>query len=464
MFQDTSRGTLPKDSVWNMVDWLPDYGAMLRKRGGWSYGCNALAAGTYVAALGYAPFVAGSQLVVINDAGTAYKVNGDLTTTSLGASYATLQNPIFHRNTLIILASDGTSAAKSYDGTTLGALSGSPPTGKYGGVYKDRTMIANTTAQPQRVYFSDPGNPASWNTTLGFMNVSSPVVGLSSLKSAVLVFQQGRTERLRGTIPPPGSDMVVEGLFDFGCLDARSIVNWGDYAVWASSEGVFMTDGTIPVDLTYAGGMSQYWTSLMSAYTTSYTLAAGIIRDTYFLSVMNGSTFVDCLACTLTNRTWYRLANVKATMMARVTGTSEELYFGLRGAARVGKMGSIFLPTSSVKNDADGTAVTPVIETGFTPFGPRTSVKNLLTTYDCRDSASDDPTLTVSFCTSAESSSYTNSSVTLGETTAMTRKRSPISRRAVGVGFKITQTNASSDTRIYALDLDGHMLEESRGG
>jgi hypothetical protein len=63
--------------------------------------------------------------------------------------------------------------------------------------------------------------------------------------------------------------------------------------------------------------------------------------------------------CNVSRRAWWRVTNVKATMFSQAVGAAEELYYADRSTNRVATISGFFSPTSSNKNDANGTAVTP---------------------------------------------------------------------------------------------------------
>lgn len=467
MKRDVSRDSLPRGAVWNLVDYIPDIlGAPLRKRGGWSYASDDISAtkatASYVNSVKYCEFSAATKIVVHDEDGELYTLTpGSLTVTDVGASLVVTQNPTFYRDIAII--TDGSNAPKKYDGSAIAALGATAPSGvKYSSSYKDFGVLARTSSNPNRVYFSDAGDPTTWDTTTSFIDANFPVTALASLRNALLVFSTGHVERIRGSVPPPDTDMVRETILDTGVNDPWSIVVVEDMAIWANTQSVYLTDGASIVDLTEKGGIKSYWRDTLASYTSSWRLSAGYYRGHYIVSIMNGSTFVDCLACHIESKRWFRLANVKAMAFTRSFGAADELYFGLRSAPRVGSLASVFNPTSSVKNDADSTAVAPVIEFPFFKGQGEASWKWAYLKHDTRDASSDNPTQTISYITSPEATSYTAISTTLAESSAQTRPRVPLRFNSEGVGFKVAQSNASSDTRIYALLADVHGRESSR--
>lgn len=489
MSQDAPRDQLPGGAVWNLIDFIPHkLGAPLRKRGGWSYASTALGASTFVDGLVYAPFASGEKNLAVGQDGNCYTFTVGANA-SLGAAFAVKQNPVYHRSgaptlgTVIIPAASGTVGPKSYDGVTYGNLGGTPPTAIYAGVWNDRTILANSAAIPNRAWFGPAGNSAgTWDTTNAWQDATLPITGVGVLKTAIMLFHLRSTERLRGTTPPSSTtigDMQMDNAFAVGCIDARSIVNYNDTLIWADARGVYQTDGAALKDLTWNQdqGIRGYWRSILASYTASYSVAGGVYDDTYIVSVMNGTTFVDCLAFDLARGFWYRLANFPARAFARTGSTFEETFMALGNAGRVASLSSILSPAAGTKNDADGTAVAPVLETGLfrgyshirrrwvMSYGLQ-QWKQLYFNYDMRDAASDNPVLTVSYATDPNATSYTALTRTLTETLKATRAKRDAGAssggfRSTGLMLKIVQTGASSDTRLSTLEAEYSPLEGS---
>lgn len=466
MKRDQARHQIREGSAWNMVNVIPDLGAPARKRGGWTYYGDALGgSSSYVEGALKAPFVSGSKLVIIDEDGRLKTTTGS-TITDVGTAVTTKQNPIFHRDLAIILDRTGMTIPKRYDGSAISALSATAPTAKLGNVHKDYTVLANTPSQPQRLFFSPPGNPTDVWDVNSYWDASFPVTGLASLRTAQMVFSAERVERLRGSIPPTttglDTDFQLEPHLDEGCQDARSIALYGEDMYFANKTGVWQSDGAVADNIVRRGGIEQYWVSMMSAYdSATWTVSAGIFRGHYIVAVMNGSTFIDCLACDVQRYVWYRLGNMTFSTIHHAE--DDELYLGLRDEARMATISSLWTPSSSVKNDADGTAVLPTIETRFFRGDPGFKRwSDLYVGYDVRDAAADAPRLEVSTITSPEATSYTALSETLPATSQYTWARVPLNVQAHGVGFKIMQANASADTYLYDLAAQVEQKEPSR--
>lgn len=473
MRQDEERGRMVRGALWNMVDVVPEIDdAPAGKRGGWAYGSNDISAtkgtASYVSSGLFAPFNAGAKLVAIDEDGELYTINtGTLAVTDIGAVVAPLQLPVLHGEKLIIPASDGTTGPKYYDGvTTVGALAGSPPAGKYAAVFKDRTVLGPTSANKTKSYFSGAADPTSWDTTNGYVSTLAPPTGYAALPNALLIFQDTQTSRVRGYTPPPNGDFILDDpLFKIGCTDARSIAVDGAYCVFANPRGLYLSDGTLkPEDLTESIGLKRYWASLFtSAYSpTTWTIAGGIVKNHYIVSIMNGAAFVDALMINIADRRGWRISNAKFTSFFGAVTVGEEMYVGLRSAARVARLSTMFTPGAAVKNDADGTAVTPVAETAF--FRDRGGFKRcsaFFLGYDMRDAATDNPALTLSYITNPEDA-YTAFATALPETTNYQRALIREATRGEGIGFKIAQTNASATTRLYDIEAQIYAEEQSR--
>lgn len=482
MEQDSPRDGLPSGKLWNCVDFIPQYlGAPLRKRGGWSYASTALGSCTYVDALLYAPFASGALNLAVGSDGHVYKFTSG-SNTDVGTAFAVAQNPVYHRSgatgLAIIPAASGATTAKSFDGAAFQDLAGSPPQGIYADVWNDRTLLANSTANPQRLWFSQVGDAAAtWDTTNSWEDMKLPIVGLCVIRTGIILFHDRSTAVLTGTTPPSATTIgdltLKDPVFDVGCIDARSIAKYNDTAIFAASRGVYQTDGNTIKSLTDQGGIGSYWATLLSSYTASWHIAAGIYHDTYIVSILNGTTFVDCLAYDLTWKFWYRLANFPGRAFAKQGGLFEETYMALGNSGRVAALSTILQPSGTYKNDGDGTAVTPYYETAFfrgwqhwhrkwVPSMAIQSWRRIYLTNEITDAASDNPYLTISYQTDLALSSYIALSPTLTENTTFQREHRNIFRQGNGIMFKVAQSGASGDTRLHSLEIEYTSLETSR--
>lgn len=500
--RDVARDRMPKNTLWDAVDVIANYGAPLRERGGWvnhsqsitavTAGVDEVQAGVYATFSNSSGVETSKNLAIARDANVStYLIDATAATAATligaGGAVGVSQNPVFHGGAaasaatavftgLVIIPYSQSVAPYKYDGTTLATLGGTPPSSNYATVYKDYTVLGSGGVggifYPNRIWFSPEGDPdcavssvTAWDTTDSWIDMSRGVKGLASTRNALLVFHDNAVTRIRGSIPPPDEDMVVDdGLFDVGLTEAFSIASHHDNVIWAAPEGVFRTDGAILDDMTRRGGMLRYWLDLMADATSSWTFAGAVIRDTYFLCVMDGSTFKDAFAINLLSLSWTRLSNVKArAMWAGQFNDADELYWGRKDAAFVCRMSTVFqVGDSTYKNDGNDTAVTSVIETPYYALGKPGAkrVRRAFVTFDQSDYGTDNPTCDVSYILTPEETSYTSAG-SLSETAEMKRLTFDIRKQAQGVAFKFTRANAG-DFSLHAVECECWEYEQTR--
>jgi hypothetical protein len=479
MVQDFPRNNLPKGRAWNMIDWIPEaLGASATERGGWGFTSPSLtavdASASYILAALNAPFNAGTQLLVFDDNAKLIKEVGGANTLITGTANKPLQSPFMHQQLVVIPSPDGSTAPQKYDGTTLAALGGTAPAGRYGCVFVNFAYLADSSAQPQRVYASNIGDPTTWDTTNSYFDASFPVRGIAALPNVMLVFGDSRAARVRGTTPPSATDtgdlQLDDPIFNYGCMDARSIAVNGSLAVFANALGVFLTNGTaFPEDLTKSCGISKYWRDLVSATNgysaATWTVASGWFGSIVLVCVMNGSTLIDTIAFDTVKRTAYRFSNIKTMAFAAAGSAGQELYAGSRATPRIMQLSSLWTPGSSFKNDGDGSPVLGLYESQFfdTQKVGSQRWRDLYPMFDIRDAATDNPTMTVAVTASPEAgAAYTTLSPTLAKTTKKTTTRIPIRTKNRGLGLKITRANASAVARLYGFGATVYQREGSR--
>jgi hypothetical protein len=294
------------------------------------------------------------------------------------------------------------------------------------------------------------------------------------LKSMILLFHADSTERLRGSIPPPGTDFIQEPFLSVGCLDPFSVAKWNDRVIFANAKGIFMTDGAGWSDLTSRAGMSTYWQTTMASYATTWRLGAGIYRNHYIIGINNGSTLIDAFAINLDTGGFLRFSNFHGNCFASVaTGGVEELYMGLANAGRVAKISPVWSPASGNKNDGDSTTPTPTFETmmhqGYdrlhrrwiSSFGQQ-RWKYLYAALSLTDYASDSPTVTLSYATNPKpTASYTAISTTVAASTTFKgeiRRQITTGNKSPWLGIKVAQSGPG-DLQLHELALAYDPLE-----
>lgn len=462
MVRDIARSNLPAGTVYDAADYLLHQPGVAQKRGGHSYDGSALTGISYIIGLVYYPRPAGEQLLAVTNTGHLFNYS-NVDYGALGATF--YGRPCVSPGATYVIVPNGTGVnAQKHNGAAITTLDGGTAL-NHVATYKGR-VVGSLAATPERLQFSPtPDVDTTWDTTNSWISCDNPISGIQPLNNTLLVFTQNGLERILGASPPPNSDMDrAPVLGALGCTDVRSIVSVGGAVVYANPVGVFMTNGATPIDLTQQGGIGSYWRSLFSGYvpaapvplSTTWTIAAGFFRNFLFVSVLDASRVVQAgLMCYLPTRAWWRVTNMKASCFAgKADGT--ELWYGDASTNRVVKLSGIFSPAAGNKNDADGAAVTPTIE--FRPFGEGPAPKSIgfgRLDYDMRDAASDNPTMAVTTKTGLEAdTSSTPSESPLVETTTLDRKRFTINKEAQQVTVALAQTNASSKTELYALEVE----------
>jgi hypothetical protein len=340
----------------------------------------------------HAPYRAGAKLLVCNTTNIrSVPTSGAAGSTSVGTIPTTKQNPVFHRDRVIVPAANGTSAPRYilWNGSvyTLSDGPASALTGRYAAVWKDRLVLASSNAFPYRVAYSKPGDPtAAWDA-ISFADTSYDVTGLASMRTQVLVFHDSSVERLRGTTPPdstlsePTGDLILDSLYDdAGCYDARSIDYWRENVIFCSSQGIHLTDGAATKNLTLQGGVMNLWHDQWErpVGTAPLTTAAIVYRDYYIVTLRHTGQTPTTFVVDLPTRRVFMFANCDAGCFATAVGATERLFMSDMVTKKVTDGTPMFDPDPTiVQVDANDTNVLPVIATGWYPLSKDPAFKRI---------------------------------------------------------------------------------------
>ena len=500
--RDFARDQMPKGYLWDILDYVPAIiDAPLTGRGGWEYASTDL--GADVAAGIRANFPSGERLLVVSDevANRWFEISQTppYTASPLGPAHRPSQNPVKLNLELVHVDALGQKVPQLISAPTaapapvvINDAHAAQPKARVATVYKARLVSSGQLIDSNFVWFSKPtfglGDPNSYDA-LSFIPTSHEVTALASLRTMVLVFHNGSTERIRGDTPPTtppdplpaltsvldfAGDMFLEPLFDHvGCTDPGTIAYWQDSVIFADGHGVHMTDGNAIRTLTAQGGISTYWRNLyLNRVRVSYSLTGCVYLDYYVVSMrlLDGSTVT--LVCDLTRRLWYRFSNVKANVL--FSGSSdnvhntgvERCWAGLRNTHKLCRLDNCFFPTldgSADIVDADGTPVLPQFETPWYKLGleGRKRIRFAYLSYDAYNSAGSTSQVTCEYLTSPVGTSY-GSAHPFPSTTEYTRKRMQVGKFPYGIAFLVKQANQGRWLRVFDLGIEAQGAERSR--
>src|SRR5262245_50921864 len=199
---------MPQGYLCDVVDFVPNFiDAQLTGRGGWQWGSDVLSGKIETGIL--ASYTAGDQLLFQTDNGRLLQVNPDSPYNLIadrGAIVRSLQNPIQRLDDVIWF--DRTGAAVPTIVRTSGApiaAGGTAPKAKVGCLWGSYLVLGGAPGEEDTVRFSHPTNDLAtaggWDAA-SFQRTAGKVTGLAALRSVVLVFHPGSTERIRGSTPP----------------------------------------------------------------------------------------------------------------------------------------------------------------------------------------------------------------------------------------------------------------------
>lgn len=194
--------------------------------------------------------------------------------------------------TNMIIGVNGTDAPWSFDGTTLQALSGSPPTGRWIEYFNNFVWIARHTNQPNRLYYSGVNTATTWDTTDGtgdYFTFDGPITGIKSFGKQLVVFKANSIGVLTGY---DITDFVQVPRFvnGIGCVAGHSIVearlggpDGKEVLIFLAHDGIYAFDGTPniiklsnPIERKFIGGAAaNRWNE------SRYANAVGVFSTRY---------------------------------------------------------------------------------------------------------------------------------------------------------------------------------------
>lgn len=99
------------------------------------------------------------------------------------------------------------------------------------------------------LHFSEPYVPHAWPLKYR-ITVPADIVGLAMTAAGLFVATEGKPVLIVGAEPASFSDIPMDGDASLPCVSKRSLVDMGDYCIYASDEGLALAEGTRVTNIT----------------------------------------------------------------------------------------------------------------------------------------------------------------------------------------------------------------------
>lgn len=226
-------------------------------------------------------------------------------------------------------------SVRNYDGTSWTAMANFPVSGasssQHGkglAFYKERIIDWNTTAIPERVYYSDA--QAETIGTNNFFDVLEPVEVCVPFYDYLLVFTENYIYRI-GTFIFTGAAFEPNNIqplpTNLGCIAIRSAKQLGNYVFYLSNKGVCRTDGHSSIVISDSR-IDNFLTSVSKSY---YSKAcAGTYKNWYWLALSTSGTKNDRIVVydTIRNVWFPPITGVEVSVFMQAIESGAEVLYG----------------------------------------------------------------------------------------------------------------------------------------
>lgn len=240
------------------------------REGNTAVNSTAVAAGLPFTGLGYLRTITPTEYLV-GTAGTGIyaatglvdpfaDITGSVTVTSGQNNFW----HIFQSDDKLIGVGGAPNAPWKYTGTGSAALlGGSPPTGRFGFQYGNRTFIGSTTADPSKIYWSVLLNSEDWSGTGSGSQDIEPNDGDFLVTAApinlntVILFKQNSIYLLTGRESPFPVFPLFSGI---GCVGTKACVVYQGLAYFITTDAkMCITDGNQIINQTHLPDVDDVW-------------------------------------------------------------------------------------------------------------------------------------------------------------------------------------------------------------
>jgi hypothetical protein len=193
-----------------------------------------------------------AKFLILSAAGSIYSLSGNLITlrqTGAGGSVWSFEQGTNVSNLDFLWAMNGVDAPVRWDGLTgtFSAWANTPPNGTMLRLWKNRMCIAGQAANPQRLFFSDIGNPESPAATYGtnWIDIKSteddrdPITWLEVVGDYLLVFKRNSVWRVHDS-----NTFANTRLGNPGCEGRFQSAVVGNRCYFFSRAGIWSTTGS----------------------------------------------------------------------------------------------------------------------------------------------------------------------------------------------------------------------------
>jgi hypothetical protein len=359
-----------------------DIGAAIKRRGYSKLNANEWAEAAATGIRGIHKFYKasdGSEKIVIAGNTDWGVFNGTDTFTDLSLTLTADKDTNFIVYNDLLIGVNGADAPNKYDGSTAGALSGSPPTASVVAEYADHIFM-NDITDPNRIYYSAKENPEDWSTANDSGNIQigkgsdDYITALVPQRSRLLIFKNNAVFALYGR--DNDTFRVIEVSGRIGTPTQKTAAVLDDIAVFVHASGSEIGIFTMGPEATAPEihTLSRNITKLMEEKTRLGWVTAAIAlykREIWIAYTDLGSSENDrCLWMHADFRGWSDWTNMPINAFFTDNKSGTDKLFGVSTVD-----GFVYVMDSG--NQDVSTNITAKVRTKYFDFGRGRARKNL---------------------------------------------------------------------------------------